>query len=142
MVLYNHARPCQNLDGPTPEQNWNELGKAYLMQAAPKRAVPWNMEFEAKKGFFDAQTLHQSGIPIKPGCHQVYPARGLTLFQDGLRTALGPWRFFFRRMMQSSSVWPIVVWSRIIAILGQVARSPASTHSWKSACDRLLKMRR
>ena len=51
MVLYNHARPCQNLDGPTPEQNWNELGKAYLMQAAPKRAVPWNMEFEAKQVF-------------------------------------------------------------------------------------------
>ena len=38
-LFYNHARPHQNLDGLTPAQKWNGLGKSDLMQTPPKRTV-------------------------------------------------------------------------------------------------------
>ncbi len=38
-LFYDHARPHQNLDGLTPAQKWNGLGKADLMQTPPKAAV-------------------------------------------------------------------------------------------------------
>ena len=38
-LFYNHARPHQNLDGLTPAQKWNGLGKADVMQTPPKSAV-------------------------------------------------------------------------------------------------------